>query len=78
MKSGAQKRRKAVLQREVAIKASVLPAEELIRQFYPGFGWTYVDKNNAPAYQSMILQTWAAQGSDYFSLVRVDNSSVKT
>ena len=26
---------------------AILPAEELIRQFEPGFGWTYVDKNDA-------------------------------
>ncbi|MDX1416042.1 MAG: FHA domain-containing protein [Candidatus Promineifilaceae bacterium] len=49
------------VQREVAIKAAVLPAEELIRQFYPGFGWTYVNKNDSAAYRSMILETWAAQ-----------------
>ena len=46
---------------EVAIKGAVLPAEELIRQFYPGFGWTYVDKSNDAAYRNMILKTWAAQ-----------------
>ncbi len=50
------------LQRQVAIEASVLPAEELIRQFYPGFGWTYVDKTDSAAYRSMLIQTWAAQG----------------
>ena len=49
-------------QNKVAIETSVLPAEELIRQFYPGFGWTYVDKYNANAYRTMILKTWAAQG----------------
>ncbi len=40
---------------------AVLPAEELIRQFEPGFGWTYVDKNDADAYGAMLLKTWAAQ-----------------
>ena len=49
------------VERRIAIEAAVLPAEELIRQFYPGFGWTYVDKNNTIAYRNMILQTWAAQ-----------------
>ena len=45
----------------IATEASVLPAEELIRQFYPGFGWTFVDKNDTAAYRNMILKTWAAQ-----------------
>ena len=45
----------------IAIESSILPAEELIRQFYPGFGWTYVDKDDTAAYRGMILQTWAAQ-----------------
>ena len=36
-------------------------AEGLIRQFEPGFGWTYVDKNDSSAYQQMLLKTWAAQ-----------------
>jgi ABC-type multidrug transport system ATPase subunit len=47
--------------RRIAIESAVLPAEELIRQFEPGFGWTYVDKDNSGAYRSMILKTWAAQ-----------------
>ena len=45
----------------IAMESSVLPAEELIRQFFTGFAWTYVDKEDTAAYQSMILQTWAAQ-----------------
>jgi ABC-type multidrug transport system ATPase subunit len=49
------------VERRIAVEASVLPAEELIRQFYPGFGWTFVDKNNTAAYRSMILKTWASQ-----------------
>ncbi len=49
------------VEQRIALEASVLPAEELIRQFYPGFGWTFVDKNNTVAYRTMILKTWAAQ-----------------
>ncbi len=45
----------------IAQEASILPAEELIRQFYPGFGWTYVDKTDSGAYWSMLVKTWAAQ-----------------
>jgi hypothetical protein len=49
------------VERRIAVEASILPAEELIRQFYPGFGWTFVDKNDTAAYRNMILKTWAAQ-----------------
>ena len=49
------------VERRIAVEGSVLPAEELIRQFYPGFGWTFVDKNNTAAYRNMILKTWASQ-----------------
>jgi len=49
------------IQRQLTVETSVLPAEELIRQFYPGFGWSYVDKYNTAAYRNMILKTWAAQ-----------------
>ena len=51
----------AQVERRIAVEASILPAEELIRQFYPGFGWTFVDKNDTVAYRSMILKTWTAQ-----------------
>ena len=40
-------------ERRIALEASILPAEELIRQFYPGFGWTFVDKDNTAAYQNV-------------------------
>jgi len=49
------------VERRIAIESAVLPAEELIRQFEPGFGWSYVDKGDSGAYRSMILKTWAAQ-----------------
>ncbi|MFN2137981.1 MAG: FHA domain-containing protein [Candidatus Promineifilaceae bacterium] len=52
---------RAQVERRIAIESAVLPAEELIRQFEPGFGWSYVDKNDASAYRSMIIYTWAAQ-----------------
>jgi hypothetical protein len=53
--------RQGQVERRIAVEASILPAEELIRQFYPGFGWTFVDKNDTAAYRSMILKTWTAQ-----------------
>jgi ABC-type multidrug transport system ATPase subunit len=49
------------VERRIAIEASILPAEELIRQFYPGFSWTFVDKNDTAAYRNMLLKTWTAQ-----------------
>ena len=49
------------VERRIALEASILPAEELIRQFYPGFGWTFVDKDNTAAFRTMILKTWTAQ-----------------
>lgn len=52
---------RAQVERRIAVESAVLPAEELIRQFEPGFGWTYVDKNDESAYRAMILKTWAAQ-----------------
>jgi ABC-type multidrug transport system ATPase subunit len=51
----------AQVEYRIAVEAAVLPAEELIRQFYPGFGWTYVDKEDTSAYRSMIITTWIAQ-----------------
>jgi hypothetical protein len=38
-----------------------LPAEALVRQFEPGFGWTYVNKEDTAAYRTMLITTWAAQ-----------------
>jgi ABC-type multidrug transport system ATPase subunit len=51
----------AGVERRIAIGAAVLPAEELIRQFYSGFSWTYVDKDDTVAYRNMLLKTWTAQ-----------------
>ncbi len=45
----------------IAQEGAVQPAEGLIRQFYPGFGWSYVDKSDTTAYWGMLLRTWGAQ-----------------
>lgn len=45
----------------IAQESAVQPAEGLIRQFYPGFGWSYVDKRDTAAYSGMLLRTWGAQ-----------------
>ena len=49
------------VQWQIAQESSVLPAEELIRQFNEGYGWTFVDKNNADVYPGTVFQTWIAQ-----------------
>jgi hypothetical protein len=43
-------------------QAAVLPAEALIRQFEPGFGWTYVNREDTAAFWRMLVTTWVAQG----------------
>jgi ABC transport system ATP-binding/permease protein len=46
---------------QIEQETAVLPAEELIRQFQPGFGWTFVNKDDPQVYRSTIVTTWAAQ-----------------
>lgn len=63
---GAYQDRFATRERErvewqIAQEASILPAESIIRQFYGGFGWTFVDQNNPDVYPSTIYRTWVAQ-----------------
>lgn len=49
-------------------EASVIGPEQLIRQFQPEFGWTFVDKNNESEYWGTIFKTWLAQSSIIFLL----------
>lgn len=49
------------VQWQISQESSVLPAEELIRQFNEGYGWTFVDKNNSDAYPLTVYRTWMAQ-----------------
>ena len=63
---GAYQERFATRERErvewqIAQEASILPAESIIRQFYGGFGWTFVDQSNPDVYPSTIYRTWIAQ-----------------
>lgn len=46
---------------QISQEGSVLPAEELIRQFYSGFGWTFVNKDNPELYTGTVIKTWMAQ-----------------
>lgn len=47
--------------RKLAAEAgSVLPAEETIRAVFPGFSWTFTNKDDFTAYWSVIGGAWAA------------------
>jgi ABC transport system ATP-binding/permease protein len=41
---------------------AVAPAEGIIRTFYEGIGFMYVDKNDTAAYFAKIVKTWVVQG----------------
>jgi hypothetical protein len=42
--------------------SAVVPAETLIERMDRDFGWTFVSKEDAPAYYGKIFRTWIAQG----------------
>jgi hypothetical protein len=46
---------------ETARRGGVVAAERIIEETNVGFGWLFVDKNNAGAYWGTILTTWVAQ-----------------
>ncbi|HRQ23383.1 MAG TPA: FHA domain-containing protein [Anaerolineales bacterium] len=41
---------------------AVAPAEGIVRTFYDGIGFMYVDKNDTAAYFAKIIKTWIVQG----------------
>jgi ABC transport system ATP-binding/permease protein len=41
---------------------AVAPAEGVVRTFYNGIGFMYVDKNDTSAYFAKIIKTWMVQG----------------
>ena len=41
---------------------AVAPAEGIVRTFYDGIGFMYVDKNDTAAYFAKIVKTWVVQG----------------
>ena len=43
------------------LRVAVAPAEAVVRTFYNGSGFAYVDKNDPLAYYSKIALTWAVQ-----------------
>jgi ABC-type multidrug transport system ATPase subunit/pSer/pThr/pTyr-binding forkhead associated (FHA) protein len=42
--------------------SAVVPAETLIERMNRDFGWTFVSKEDPPAYYGKIFRTWMAQG----------------
>ncbi|HEX9840751.1 MAG TPA: FHA domain-containing protein [Anaerolineales bacterium] len=46
---------------QIAQASAVTPAEGVVDTFNTGFGWTYVDKENGPAYWGKIIFTWLVQ-----------------
>ena len=44
------------------LQVAVAPAEGVVRNFYNGVGFMYVDKANSAAYISKIVYTWSVQG----------------
>ena len=45
----------------VKLQVAVAPAEGIVKTFYDGIGWSYVDKNDKAAYFSKINKTWFVQ-----------------
>jgi len=46
---------------QIAQAAAVTPAESVVNTFYTGVGWSFVDKENTPAYWAKIINTWLVQ-----------------
>jgi ABC-type multidrug transport system ATPase subunit/pSer/pThr/pTyr-binding forkhead associated (FHA) protein len=45
----------------VQLQVAVAPAEGIVKTFYDGIGWSYVDKNDRAAYFAKITKTWIVQ-----------------
>jgi len=52
--------REAAVYGEIQGRSSL--AEQIVRQFYNGAGWTYVNKKDTGAYIAKITSTWLVQG----------------
>ena len=46
---------------QISQASAVTPAEGIVNTFYTGVGWSFVDKENLPAYWSKIIFTWLVQ-----------------
>ena len=45
----------------VQLQVAVAPAEGIVRTFYDGVGWSYVNKEDRPAYFAKIYKAWLVQ-----------------
>jgi hypothetical protein len=45
----------------VELQVAVAPAEGIVKTFYDGIGWSYVDKDDRPAYFAKITKAWLVQ-----------------
>ncbi len=45
----------------VELQVAVAPAEGIVKTFYDGIGWSYVDKNDRTAYFAKITKAWLVQ-----------------
>jgi hypothetical protein len=46
----------------VELQVAVAPAEGIVKTFYDGVGWSYVNKEDRAAYFSKITSAWLVQG----------------
>ena len=62
-KSEAIAYQKELINWQIAQASAITPAEGVVNTFNTGFGWTYVDKENGPAYWGKIIFTWLVQSA---------------
>ena len=62
-KSEAIAYQQELIEWQIAQASAVTAAEGVVETFKTGFGWTYVDKENGPAYWGKILFTWLVQSA---------------
>ena len=51
----------ARVNQQIALQSAVAPAEGIVKTFYDGISWSYVDKEDRPAYFAKITKTWLVQ-----------------
>jgi len=60
-KSEAIAYQQELIEWQIGQASAVTAAEGVVLTFKTGFGWTYVDKENGPAYWGKIIFTWLVQ-----------------
>jgi len=51
----------ARINQQIALQSAVAPAEGIVKTFYDGVNWSYVDKEDAGAYITKITKAWFVQ-----------------